>query len=285
MRLYIISALAIAFGAISFALQNNNLVTIRFLMWDYRQSLAIVLLVTLALGVCVGLLVSIPAILRRGWQVSRLEKQTIGLESEVQTQVQTIQAADQKAQDLHRSYGKLLTTLGLIEPTTGLLHSELTADALSRQWHDLHHHNQNPDAAAGMAGLGVLVLQVAPEEPMDQPAQHHLWQAVGQTLQQTCSVATWLYSDGKGTYWATVPSTDSEALTRYGEALQQAVLDQSRPEGGRDPLTVSVGGALVLAHQVTTGRDLVATARVALDQAQERGRNRLRILPVVGQNR
>ena len=50
----IIAAIAIAFLAIAFALQNNAIVPINLLIWQYRGSLAVILLSTLAIGVLIG---------------------------------------------------------------------------------------------------------------------------------------------------------------------------------------------------------------------------------------
>jgi len=90
MRLFVISALVIAFLAILFALQNNNLVTINLLVWRYQQSLALVLLATLAIGVLVGLLVSMPAIVRRGWRTARIKHQADELATQMQEKEQQI---------------------------------------------------------------------------------------------------------------------------------------------------------------------------------------------------
>ena len=129
MRLYIVSGLAIAFLAILFALQNTNLVTINLLGWQYRHSLALVLLLTLAIGVIVGLLVSIPAVIRRGWRVSRFQKQTDTLTGLLQETEQQVTSEAQRVQAVHQRYQALLSALDLKETTTGLLHSSILQQA------------------------------------------------------------------------------------------------------------------------------------------------------------
>mgnify|MGYP001795227974 FL=1 len=58
MALFLISALVVAFFAIAFALQNDQLITINFFIWQLEQQhLATVLLITSGLGVLFGLLV------------------------------------------------------------------------------------------------------------------------------------------------------------------------------------------------------------------------------------
>ncbi|MGK7876248.1 MAG: lipopolysaccharide assembly protein LapA domain-containing protein [Xenococcaceae cyanobacterium] len=60
----IIIALFLAVFSIVFALQNTTYVTVEFLFWQSEGSLALFLLLTLALGVIVGLLISMPTIIK-----------------------------------------------------------------------------------------------------------------------------------------------------------------------------------------------------------------------------
>jgi uncharacterized integral membrane protein len=64
MLLFVIGAVAAAV-VIIFALQNATPITVAFLIWRFEGSLALVLLLTFALGVVVGALISIPAIMKR----------------------------------------------------------------------------------------------------------------------------------------------------------------------------------------------------------------------------
>lgn len=278
MRLYIVSALAIAFLAILFALQNNNLVTVNLLMWNYRQSLALVLLVTLAIGVIVGLLVSMPAVIRRGWRVARFQKQTDTLTELIQDREQTLAAESRRVQAVHHSYQRLLHTLGLMDAVTGLLRQDLLATALPRQIQRLQ------AVAEGESGgsLSLVLLQVV-AETLDPGDAQQVWGAIAATLQQQASVDTWFYSDGQGRYAATVAGLDANATSRYGETLQTALLDQppTLADGRQVSLTVSVGGAIAVNLPKVDAPTLLTTAQTALAQAQQRGKNRLRVLEAV----
>jgi uncharacterized integral membrane protein len=281
MRLYIVSALVIAFLAILFALQNNNLVTVYLFWGEYRQSLAVVLLVTLAIGVMVGLLVSMPALMRRGWRVTRLQKQTDSLTEQIQEREQTLAAESRKVQAIHDSYRSLLTTLDLIEPTTGLLHQSQLSKALGRQMQHLQAEATSTSQKSGepTPSLSVLMLQVN-LPPLDGTPPQQMWRAIAQTLQRQASVDTWFYSDGEGLYVAATPGLDSTATSRYGETLQQTILDQPPvlADGRQVVPEVSVGGAFTHAIATLDAPQLLETAQTALSQAQQRGKNRLRVL-------
>ena len=158
MRLFVISALVVAFLAILFALQNTNLVTIQFFIWNYRQSLALVLLGTLAIGVVIGLLVSFPAILRRGQKFARAQKQADTLNKLIQEKEQAVSAEVHKVGVLKQNYGELLQTLELIEPTTGLLKGDLRDQAIATQVQNL----KAPGESSKARSLSVVLFKVQP---------------------------------------------------------------------------------------------------------------------------
>jgi uncharacterized integral membrane protein len=75
MQLIVILGIVVAIGGVSFALQNTIPVTVTFLVWRFDSSLAMVLLVSLALGALIVALVSTPATVKAQWAASRLRKQ------------------------------------------------------------------------------------------------------------------------------------------------------------------------------------------------------------------
>ncbi|MBK7015685.1 MAG: LapA family protein [Sulfuritalea sp.] len=71
MQLLTIFAILFTIGGVMFALQNNVPVMVSFALWQFEGSLALVLLISLALGALIAALVSTPATLRMQWQISR----------------------------------------------------------------------------------------------------------------------------------------------------------------------------------------------------------------------
>ncbi|MGB7417459.1 MAG: LapA family protein [Thermosynechococcaceae cyanobacterium] len=94
MRASLILALIIAVLATVFAFQNAIVIPVSFGIWSIRASLAFLLLLTLAVGFIVGLLVSMPAIIKRGLKSSKRKRNIQELEQELGRQTQI--AADQK---------------------------------------------------------------------------------------------------------------------------------------------------------------------------------------------
>jgi uncharacterized integral membrane protein len=81
--IYLIAALIIALVAVIFALQNTMTITISFLVWKITGSLSLVLLVTLAIGVVIGLLVLAPSAIKNSLAVSSHKKRVGSLEKEL----------------------------------------------------------------------------------------------------------------------------------------------------------------------------------------------------------
>ncbi len=80
---YLIVALIIAVIAVIFALQNSLTVTIFFFAWKVVGSLSLILLITLAIGVVIGLLVIVPAHIKNTLAVSSHRKRIGSLEKEL----------------------------------------------------------------------------------------------------------------------------------------------------------------------------------------------------------
>jgi uncharacterized integral membrane protein len=75
MQLTIIVAIVIAIAGVAFAIQNSVPVTVVFILWRFEGSLAMILLLALALGAIVVALVSTPATLRSRWTIKRQSKE------------------------------------------------------------------------------------------------------------------------------------------------------------------------------------------------------------------
>ncbi len=80
MQVLLILALVIAILAVVFAIQNAVPVTVSFLAWQFEGSFALVLLITLALGVLISLLASVPSMVKRHDQLSHLQRKVQELE-------------------------------------------------------------------------------------------------------------------------------------------------------------------------------------------------------------
>ncbi len=111
MQILIIIALVIAIFAVLFALQNLAVVTVSFLFWDFEGSLALVLLITLAAGVLISLLASLPGLVRGKWNTSSQKKKLVTLEAERNTYQQKAEAAEKDIKNLEEQLASLSTVV------------------------------------------------------------------------------------------------------------------------------------------------------------------------------
>ena len=75
MSFALIAALLIVFFAVAFSLQNASEITIHFFAWTFQGSLVIVLLTTLALGVIISLIASLPAQMKKSRMIAQQSKE------------------------------------------------------------------------------------------------------------------------------------------------------------------------------------------------------------------
>ncbi len=84
MQVQLIVAIIVAILAVVFALQNAVPITVSFLTWRFESSLALVLLITVALGIIMSLLVSVPSTIKKMKLISSQKKKIQELESSLQ---------------------------------------------------------------------------------------------------------------------------------------------------------------------------------------------------------
>lgn len=80
MRLLIVVALLLSLLVTVFAVQNNAATAVRFLFWSVQGSFALVLMVTLIMGILIGVLLMLPGSLRQRLRVAELNRQLRELE-------------------------------------------------------------------------------------------------------------------------------------------------------------------------------------------------------------
>jgi uncharacterized integral membrane protein len=103
--LYLILALALSLLVTLFAVQNNAATEVTFLFWKLEGSLALILMVTFAAGILIGLLVSVPAWIRARLKAASLERsQRRSREAPPKPEGEPIQApgAERAAEDRKR---------------------------------------------------------------------------------------------------------------------------------------------------------------------------------------
>lgn len=79
---YLLFVLVVAILAVLFAAQNSAVVAISFFSWFTSGSLSLVLILTLSIGILIGVLIMSPAVFKRAFQSSGLKRRLKRLEKE-----------------------------------------------------------------------------------------------------------------------------------------------------------------------------------------------------------
>ena len=77
-------------GAIVFALQNTDIVALTFLSWEFESSVALLVIASVAVGVAIGLLATLPSAISSSFRIMGLKKENKKLAHVIETQPETI---------------------------------------------------------------------------------------------------------------------------------------------------------------------------------------------------
>ena len=83
MIFFLIAGLVLGAFAIIFALQNFAVISVAFLSWQLQGSLALILLLCIAVGVALCILFTLPRTIREAFEMSALKKQNKKLEEDL----------------------------------------------------------------------------------------------------------------------------------------------------------------------------------------------------------
>jgi uncharacterized integral membrane protein len=119
MQIYLVFAIIISVLAVIFAVQNTAPVEVNFILWKFTQPLAIVLLVSLAVGAVIALLTSMPTMIKDKWagrtlrkKLGELQNQVEGLQTELtgtRAKIVNMEAAKLEAARLAAAQAEALT--------------------------------------------------------------------------------------------------------------------------------------------------------------------------------
>ena len=85
MPLVLIAAIVLAILTALFAIQNATVITVSYLVWRFEASLALVLILTLGVGILIGYLATLPSSWKKSSQLRRTQRRQAELEDRVGT--------------------------------------------------------------------------------------------------------------------------------------------------------------------------------------------------------
>ena len=273
-----------ALGAILFAFQNSAIVTISLGVWQFQQSLAIVLLITLGIGIIISLLLSVPTIIKRGLQSSKQKKRIKILETQLQEWEHKHARQEILSDSQKRNTQELLTAFNLNDSVTELLNKETAVELTSYLLQQMKHQSHNNRYSS----LCVFLLSVDPAKSfrnlIEESSLNSIYKAIANRLRNTVSADTFVAITEKRRFICLIPGLAGQKANDYGKYLQDNITESplQKADGSTMNLEVTVGGVIVDPDDAVESRNILKQAEQNLETAlEEKGRNNLLLSEIV----
>lgn len=279
MVFFVIVGLVMAVLAILFAFQNSTVVAISFGVWQFKQSLAIVLLITLGLGIIISLLLSIPTIIKRGLQTSKQRKRIRALEAELQSQADSNSQHESRVSTIKLYDRELLQALGADDSITGLLNKD-TAVAIANY---LLLQMKNQPTNPRYSSLSVLLLAIEParfsRNSIVESNSNAIYKAIGNRLIDAISPDQFLAITNRKRFICLVPGLAGQQVTDYSRFIQDKITESplQRADGSTMNFRVIVGGVIVDPSDAVDSQNIFKQAEENLGTALDKGGDSLLI--------
>ena len=278
MILLVVVGLIMAILAVLFAFQNAAVVTINFGVWQLEQSLAIVLISTLGLGIIISLLLSLPTILKRGWQNSRQKNKIAQLQTQIKSNNQMTFEQQQQSLAQQEATLELLQAFSLSEAVTGLLNKNAAVELTEYLLHQLKTQQNNSRYAA----LIVMLIAVEPESQrhqVDLGNENAVYKAIAKRLVNAVAADSFLGITERKRFISLTLGLRGAKIAEYATYLQKKVTDSplQKADGSLLPLKMSVGGIIVDPTDVLDARSVLKQAEHNLENSLEAGGGTLEI--------
>ena len=278
MILLVVVGLIMAILAVLFAFQNAAVVTINFGVWQLEQSLTIILISTLGLGIIISILLSLPTILKRGWQNSRQKNKIAQLQTQIKSNNQITFQQQQQSLAQQQATQELLQAFSLSDAVTGLLSKNAAVELTEHLLQQLKTQPNNPRYAA----LIVMLIAIEPESQrhkVDFGKENAVYKAIAKRLINAVAADSFLGITERKRFISLSLGLRGAKVSEYAAYLQEKVTDSplQKADGTLLPLKMSVGGIIVDPTDVLDARSVLKQAEHSLENSLETGGGTLEI--------
>ena len=274
MVLLVIVGLVMAIVAVLFALQNAAVVTVNFGVWQLEQSLAIVLLATLGLGIIISMLLSLPTILKRGWQNSQQRKKIDELKQQLRAKNQTTLQQQQSNLAQQESVRSLLQAFSFVDEVTGVLNKDTTVKLTEHLLQQMQQQPQNPRHVSLVAMLFSIDPAKSSRSFADIGSENSVYKASAKRLRNTIAADSFLGITERKRFINLVLGIKGTEVTEYAAYLQDSVTEAplQKADGAMLPIKMSVGGVVIDPTDAIDSRNILRQAEQNLETALSRGK-------------
>ena len=251
MILLVILGLVMAIVAVLFALQNAALVTINFGVWQLEQSLAIVLIITLGIGILISTLLSLPTILKLRWRNGQQKTKLDELQTKLKTNNQTTLQQQQSKMAQQEAMQELVRAFELTDGVTGLLNKETTIALAEHLLHQMQQQPQNPRYASLVVMLFALVpaksYGKSPTSFADLGSENAVYKAIAKRLRSAVTPDSFLGITERKRAISLVLGLRGREVAEYASYLQSRITEVplQKADGTVLPFKMSIGAVVV----------------------------------------
>ena len=283
MILVVILGVIIAIFAILFAFQNATTIAISLGTWQFEESLAIVLLITLGIGIIISLLLSIPTIIKRGWINSRNKRKITELEDKVNYQQTELTKQSEQSNLLIQNHQEILQAFSLTNSVTGFLNQEATVKLVTYLLQQIQTRINEPRYSS----LCVFLLSVEPAKShhniSSQEWENSINRGIAKRLAHAINPNSFLGVTHKKRFICLTLDLTGQQANEYSDYLIGQLTNSplQKADGTTMPLKVYLGGAIADPADKIDSRGFLQQAEQNLEQAKEQKRNSVLITEIV----
>ncbi len=278
----VIIGLIMAVVAVLFAFQNATMVTISFGVWQFKESLAIILLLTLGLGIIISLLLSIPTILKRGWQNTRQKNKIAELQTQLQMEGKTNSQQQQQELAKKEAAQELLQAFNLADSVTGLLSKDATVKLTEHLLQQMKNQPNNPRYSSLTAILFTVEPAKSQRNFADVGSENAVYKAIASRFTNAVIADSFLGITDRKRFISLILGLRGTEITEYETYLQEKITQAplQKADGTSLSLKMSAGGVIVDPTDAIDSRSILQQAEQNLEQALVKRSNSLEITEI-----
>ncbi|MEM9508394.1 MAG: lipopolysaccharide assembly protein LapA domain-containing protein [Cyanobacteria bacterium P01_E01_bin.35] len=286
MVLMVIVGLVMAILAVLFALQNAATVTINFGVWELEQSLAIVLITTLGLGIMISLFLSLPTVLKQRWQNSQQRKKIDSLQTKVRAAGQNTLQQQQYSLEQQSAIQELLQAFNLSDVVTGVLTKDTTIKLTEHLLQQMQNQSQNPRYLS----LVVILISINPAKSQGSFAhigsENALYKAIAKRLRNAVTAGSFLGITERKRFISLILGLRGAEVGNYAAYLQEKVTESplQKVDGALLPFKMNIGGIVVEPTDLSDGRQILKQAEQNLENSLVTGYGSIEISEITGKS-
>ncbi len=265
----VILGVAIATIAIAFAFQNTTIVALSFGPWKVQESLAIVLLITLGLGMIISLLLILNTIIKRSWITVQQKKQIMGLEDQLKSRNEALLRQKRITNIIKENNQELWQALSLNDNITGFLNQNTTIALVSYLLQQLNNQSKNPRYKS----VCVFLCAGEPTKAQDRATfdiqENTIAKAIANRIKNAVDPDNFLGVTNKKRFICIILNLKGQTATNYAEYIIEHITKSplEKADGTKMPWKLSIGGAISYPTDTIDSRNLLNQAETNLETA------------------